>query len=92
MMVVEPNTVVLLVIAAMNAGTGYLAYLAKRTAAETKEIALKTEINTNSLQDALVAATKGEAHAAGLEQGRTEGEARATIIAKDKLQGKLQGP
>ena len=54
---------------------------------ETKIIAQKTELNTNSMREQLVAATGAASHAAGLEQGRTEGEAKAAILAEGKLQG-----
>jgi hypothetical protein len=47
----------------------------------------KTELNTNSMKDALVAATKLSAHAEGREEGRAEGAATAATLAQGVMQG-----
>lgn len=65
------NTVALLIVAIMNATTLYYSR--------------RTEKNTNSMKDALVASTQKEAHSAGLEQGRVEGEAKAAVLAQGRL-------
>ena len=61
---------ILLLIALLNA------YTAWRTIRTDRNIAL-LEQNTNSIKDALVKSTGEAAHAAGVEQGRGEGEASA---------------
>lgn len=85
---VELNTWILLVIAITNAGTGVLWFLIKQDTLATKIAAELTEKNTNSMKDALVLATDKAAHAAGKEEGRVEGEAKAAVLAEGKLQGK----
>lgn len=54
-------------------------------AIEAKGIALKTEKNTNSLTEALVASTKVAAHAEGKEEGRLAGEEKAAALAAGAL-------
>lgn len=49
-------------------------------------------VATNSMKDALVAATGDAAHAAGKEEGRVEEEARAAVLAKGKLVGEGKKP
>ncbi len=48
----------------------------------------QVHVATNSMKDALVTATGNAAHAAGKEEGRMEGEARAAILAKGELAAK----
>ena len=74
----DPN-ITLLIIATLNAATAWLAY---RTHKLTKQV----EIATNSMQDALVAATGEAAHAAGKEEGRIAGEVKAANVAEGKLE------
>lgn len=62
MLGVDVNTWVLAAVALMNVCTLYYAR--------------KTEINTNSMKDALVVATAKAAHAKGKEAGRKEEEAK----------------
>ncbi len=62
----------------------------KAVAIEAKEIAQKTEINTNSMKDALVASTKAASHAEGREEARVEGEAKAATLAAGTLAGRNQ--
>jgi hypothetical protein len=50
------NTFMLLIVAALNAYTAYLS--------------LRTEKNTNSMKDALVASTAKASHAEGLAEGK----------------------
>jgi hypothetical protein len=42
---------------------------------------------TNSMKDALVAATSAAANGAGYERGRLEGEVKAAAVAEGRLQG-----
>lgn len=85
-MSIEPNTLALLGIAALQCITAVLAFWTHNVAKETKSISLKTEQNTNSMKDALVKATGEAAHAAGVEQARAAAaviaEALATEVAK----------
>ena len=46
---------------------------------------LLIEKATNSMKDALVASTGNAAHAAGKEEGRLEGEAKAAVLAQGQL-------
>lgn len=46
----------------------------------------RTEKNTNSMKDALVASTGQLAHAAGKEEGRIEGEVKAAAVAEGVAQ------
>lgn len=46
----------------------------------------QVHLATNSMKDALVSATGTAAHAAGREEGRIEGEAKAAVLAEGKLQ------
>lgn len=81
---IDPN-LTLLLIAVANLGTAILAW---RTHAATKATQLnveKVEIATNSMKDALVAKTGEAAHAAGREEGRLAGEAKAASLAEGKL-------
>lgn len=64
----EIDTIALLFIAVLNAFTGYLAW---RTRSDVRVI----EKATNSMKDALVAATDVAARAEGKEEGRLEGVA-----------------
>lgn len=64
----ELNSLILLLVAVMN---GVTLYYSRRT-----------EKNTNSMKDELVRATGEKAHAAGKEEARAEGEAKAAILAE----------
>ncbi len=55
----------LLVIALLNAFTAAMSW-------QTMKMATRTEQNTNSMKDALVAATASASHAAGREEMRAE--------------------
>lgn len=88
------NTYVLLLVAFLNAVTAMMAWrthdtatLAYSVATETKAIALKTEIQTNSINTALVAATATASHATGKEEGRLEGEAKGLREGQQQKQG-----
>lgn len=70
---IEPNTLALLVLAVMQGFNLYYAH--------------KTEKNTNSMKDALVARTAESAHAAGRDEMRAEGEAKAASVAQGVRQG-----
>lgn len=73
------ETIMWLLIAALNAFTAW-------TALRTKLDMHKVEIATNSMKDALVAATATAAHATGREEARIEGEQKAAAVAEGKLQ------
>lgn len=77
-MLLDPN-ITLFAIAILNLITAWLAY---RTHKLTKQV----EIATNSMKDALVLATGEAAHAAGKEEGRIAGEAKAATLAEGKLE------
>lgn len=77
MFLIDPN-IVLLSIAALNTITAILAY---RTHTLTKQV----EVATNSMKDALILATAEASHAAGKDEARAEGEAKAAILAEGKL-------
>jgi hypothetical protein len=80
---VESNTVTQFATAALTLiNTAVLFYIGRKTA--------QTELNTNSMKDALVASTKLAAHSEGLEQGRAEGVATAATLAKGVVLGKNQ--
>lgn len=71
----------------MSQGNRKINLETKAVAIEAKDIALKTELNTNSMKDALVASTAKAAHAEGKDEARAEGEAKAAILAKGVLAG-----
>jgi hypothetical protein len=74
-MSVEPNTVFIFLSALLNAGTAYMAW-------KTKKASEKTELNTNSMREQLVAATDAAAHAKGMSDERAN-VARAADKAKE---------
>lgn len=57
---------------------------------ETRAIALKTELNTNSMKDALVKATATASFAEGHEVAREEGEKKATTLEAGRVAGAAQ--
>lgn len=69
---VDPNIVMYVMLAMINLLTLYYTR--------------RTEKNTNSMKDALVASSRNEAHAAGLEQGRQEGKTTAATLARGRLE------
>lgn len=69
----------MLVIAALNAFTGFLAW---RTHTLTKQI----EVATNSMKDALVKSTGDASYAAGRDFQRIESEAKAADVALGRKQ------
>ena len=78
-----PNTeqLVLLGIALLQAFTAIVAYLTNRTARAAAANIQKVEVATNSMKDALVAATGKAADAMGFERGRLQGELTAERVA-----------
>jgi len=90
-MSIDTTTAMLTIIAIMNAVTAYFAWRGKQESAETKVIALKTELNTNSMKDALVKATGEAAHAAGVQQERVASEAKAATLAQG-VEQERKGP
>ncbi len=75
------NNIVLLLIGLTSL---YTAWLSKKT----KEAAEKTEVNTNSMKDALILSTREASHAAGKEEGRIEGREIAATLAQGILSEK----
>lgn len=82
---ISTDNLILLGIAALNAFTAYMAW-------QTKGIALKTELNTNSMKDALVETTRAQSRAEGVEEGRLAGEQKAATLARGRLEGKEAKP
>lgn len=72
------ETLILLIIALLNAYTAWATM-------QNKQDIRKIELATNSMKDALVAATDKSAHAAGREEGRQEGAATAAVLARGAL-------
>lgn len=82
---VDPNNWVLLIIAVV---TGIFSAPTWIMAGITLYYAHRTEKNTNSMKDALVAKTAAASHAEGREEGRQEGvavTAAAATMAADAL-------
>lgn len=79
------NNLVLFGIALIGAYTAYESRVARAAAVESLDVSKKTELNTNSMKDALVKAVGDAQHAAGKEEGRTEGAEKAAILAQGKL-------
>jgi hypothetical protein len=75
------NTIVLMIVAAMNL---YGVIIAKRTNTNMAIV----EKATNSMKDALVAATANASHAAGKEEGLAQGAATAATLAQGIAAGK----
>lgn len=82
------NTAMLFGIALSNAAGLYFSWRAKSIAVTTSETVAVLEKNTNSIKDALVAKTGEAAHAAGREEMRIEGEAKAATLAMGLIEGK----
>lgn len=77
------NNAILIFIAILNLITAFVAM-------NTRTIAQRTEVNTNSMRERLVEVTGDAAHAAGLTEGREAGEATAATLAKGQAQGRAQ--
>lgn len=91
-----------MIIAVASAYTAYQAKRTKDTAVQTLEVARVTEVNTNSMKDALVAATKTASHLEGRAELRKEFENDAAVVARNEkvtfqgaekviIEGKLEG-
>jgi hypothetical protein len=85
------NLIALAVVAFCNMIPAVLAAIfawrAHVTTLATQANVAKVETATNSMKDALVAATRAEAHAAGMEEGRLAGVAKAATLAEGRRQG-----
>jgi hypothetical protein len=68
----EINTFVLLLVAALNAWTAWQLRHIERKVGQAADDIQRVETATNSMKDALVAATAKASHAEGVEQGRLE--------------------
>jgi membrane protein implicated in regulation of membrane protease activity len=80
----DVNTFALLGIAIAQAIAAYFTWRTSQSAMATKVAAEKTEVNTNSMREALVQRTGEAEHARGREEMRLEGEALAASLAKGK--------
>lgn len=80
------NNLILLLISVITAWTAYQTRQTKLAAVETLDLSKKTELNTNSMKDALVKATAESSHAAGANEERIKGEAKAALVAQGALQ------
>lgn len=78
----------LVVIAVASVLNGAMALVGVVIAGKTKMVAERTEVNTNSMREQLVRATAESSHAAGMNQARAEGEAKAATLAEGQLRGK----
>ena len=85
----DQNTWLLFGIAVAQALTAFFSWSSRQAAIETKQIAVETKENvvtiekaTNSMKDALVAATAKAADAEGFERARKEGEVKADTVAQ----------
>lgn len=94
---IDPNVVMWVLIALVNAYTAWLVHRTHETIGtvtkdvkEVKENILIVERATNSMKDALVAKTGEAAHAAGLEEGRIAGEEKAATLAQGVLAAKKE--
>lgn len=79
------NTLMLLAIAICNVVIAVLAWHTKQDVAATRVTAERTELNTNSMREALVQRTGEAEHARGREEARVEGEAKAEKMAETRL-------
>ncbi len=74
-----------MVIAVLQAFTAWMTARTHTVAIETQKQVQQTEINTNSMKDALVKATGEAAFAAGREGMRVESNKEAATLAKSML-------
>lgn len=77
-----------IVIALIQALTAWFVWKGQRHQEEANANILKIEKATNSMKDALVAATDRAAHAVGLAEGKKYGEAKAAAKAEGVAEGK----
>lgn len=97
--VVDMNLVIQMITAVAVAYAAYAAHhaqhnskVAKDTALKSQENIQKIEIATNSMKDALIVSTAKEQFAAGRDQARLEGEAKAAILAEGQLNATPPNP
>ena len=81
----SPDNLILLGIAATNLMTGAIAFA-------TLIYARRTEVNTNSMRDALVKTTAVASHAQGVDEERVRGKLEAAVLAEGVLSGKEKLP
>jgi hypothetical protein len=77
---VDVNTLLLFGIATAQAATAFFAWHTARTAKETKVVAERTELNTNSMREQLVLRTGEAEYGRGREEERVKGEAKAANL------------
>lgn len=83
---VDPTAWVLLVVAGINAPTWFIAGMTLWYAHKTAVVAGKTEINTNSMREALVVATAVASKAEGRDEMRIEAAITAAAVAQGVAQ------
>lgn len=84
----ELNTWLLFAIAVTNFGTAVLWACMQWTVSKIATNVQIVETATNSMKDALVAATAKAAHAAGMTEATAVAETKAATLAEGVLQGK----
>lgn len=77
------NTIALL-------GIAFLTYRTHSLTKETKDVAVKTEVNTNSMREALVKSTAVASHAEGKVEGLAEAAVKAATLAEGQLAAQKQ--
>ncbi len=77
---IDPNVIIWLVIAIINIAPATIAAL---FSIKAHRLALKIEVATNSMKDALVTASKEASLAEGREIGRAEGVVRAQALLEE---------
>ena len=76
----DKHDIALVLIAALNALTAYLALRTRQSQKAAETVITKLEKNTNSIKDALVASTAKASYAEGSEVARKEAEAKADAL------------
>lgn len=79
---IDINTVMLLGIAICNVVIAVFAWHTKQEMSATRIVAERTEVNTNSMREALVLRTGEAEYGRGREEARVEGEAKADKLAE----------
>jgi hypothetical protein len=84
---IDLNNIALFFIAIFNAFTAWVTWRTHKTTTEVKKATLETQANvaivekaTNSMKDALVAATGQAAHAAGVTEGLAQASAEKAVF------------
>lgn len=87
MAAIDPN-LVLLIIALVNAFTAYVGWRTHKAATATQQEVVTVRKEMNGMKDAVVLATGQAERAAGRDEERAVGEAKAAELAKGTLAAK----